>query len=133
MGKWQVHTCRTPPGEERGVARRNGEGYLPPVGRENRVIFGENYAGHPLRRAWGRAPSVLFLAVGRCGEGGPPCLGGWQRAEGSESGRILPPQDAFHYDVMSPNDSLYIPCIRRSVALWPGELEHGIGSPVIIR
>lgn len=32
-----------------GVARRNGEGYLPPVGRENRVIFGENYVGHPLR------------------------------------------------------------------------------------
>src|SRR5665213_1818599 len=77
-----------------GVARRNGEGYLPPGGREKRVIFGENYAGHPLRRAWGRAPSV-FACSWRWGVAGrvdlPAGMGSARRQSRLERGKVLLP------------------------------------------
>ena len=89
---WHVPTCRTPPGEG-GGSKAQGEGYLPPVGRENRVIFREKLWGHPLRRAWGRAPSV-FACSWRWGVAGrvdlPAEVGGGGPKGRRQGGNVLP-------------------------------------------
>jgi hypothetical protein len=81
-----------------GVARRNGEGYLPPVGRENRVIFVENYGETPCA-ARGAEPLAFCLLLvlafqeireGVAGRNGPLEVGAGGR-EAAAAGRRLPP------------------------------------------